>query len=228
MYKKNKIKNMSNIQTNVQKPDVTFTDKENNLYTILSYDFENGLDIKIKELADYMTNNTGRGKSDEEKDEIYAKAQMIWNEYIALLKATKYNLNLDRAQYNFLTDLIVKKLEYDVNTVFIAVELTNLLGTMKDIKFANDTEVKEFKVDATEITYIYHLIATHKVKGLTKDSYVFADILRRIGEISKVFNYYDTTGKNMAQDVQDWVVLFDESITLEERPVLEVETEEAN
>ena len=121
-----------------------------------------------------------------------------------------------------------EKLEYDVNTVFIAVELTNLLGTMKDIKFANDTEVKEFKVDATEITYIYHLIATHKVKGLTKDSYVFADILRRIGEISKVFNYYDTTGKNMAQDVQDWVVLFDESITLEERPVLEVETEEAN
>lgn len=219
---------MSNIQTNVQKPDVTFTDKENNLYTILSYDFENGLDLKIKELADYMANNTGRGKSDEEKDEIYAKAQMIWNEYIALLKATKYNLNLDRAQYNFLTDLIVKKLEYDVNTVFIAVELTNLLGTMKDIKFANDTEVKEFKVDATEITYIYHLIATHKVKGLTKDSYVFADILRRIGEISKVFNYYDTTGKNMAQDVQDWVVLFDESITLEERPVLEVETEEAN
>jgi hypothetical protein len=219
---------MSNIQTNTQKPDVTFTDKENNLYTILSYDFENGLDIKIKELSDYMTNNTGRGKSDEEKDEIYAKAQMIWNEYIALLKATKYNLNLDRAQYNFLTDLIVKKLEYDVNTVFIAVELTNLLGTMKDIKFANDTEVKEFKVDATEITYIYHLIATHKVKGLTKDSYVFADILRRIGEISKVFNYYDTTGKNMAQDVQDWVVLFDESITLEERPVLEVETEEAN
>lgn len=219
---------MSNIQTNVQKPDVTFTDKENNLYTILSYDFENGLDMKIKELADFMANNTGRGKSDEEKDEIYAKAQMIWNEYIALLKATKYNLNLDRAQYNFLTDLIVKKLEYDVNTVFIAVELTNLLGTMKDIKFANDTEVKEFKVDATEITYIYHLIATHKVKGLTKDSYVFADILRRIGEISKVFNYYDTTGKNMAQDVQDWVVLFDESITLEERPVLEVETEEAN
>ena len=219
---------MSNIQTNVQKPDVTFTDKENNLYTILSYDFENGLDMKIKELAEYMANNTGRGKSDEEKDEIYAKAQMIWNEYIALLKATKYNLNLDRAQYNFLTDLIVKKLEYDVNTVFIAVELTNLLGTMKDIKFTNDTEVKEFKVDATEITYIYHLIATHKVKGLTKDSYVFADILRRIGEISKVFNYYDTTGKNMAQDVQDWVVLFDESITLEERPVLEVETEEAN
>lgn len=219
---------MSNIQTNVQKPDVTFTDKENNLYTILSYDFENGLDMKIKELAEYMANNTGRGKSDEEKDEIYAKAQMIWNEYIALLKATKYNLNLDRAQYNFLTDLIVKKLEYDVNTVFIAVELTNLLGTMKDIKFANDTEVKEFKVDATEITYIYHLIATHKVKGLTKDSYVFADILRRIGEISKVFNYYDTTGKNMAQDVQDWVVLFDESITLEERPVFEVETEEAN
>jgi hypothetical protein len=210
---------MSNIQTNVQKPDVTFTDKENNLYSILSYDFENGLDMKIKELADFMVNNTGRGKSNEEKDEIYAKAQMIWNEYIALLKATKYNLNLDRSQYNFLTDLIVKKLEYDVNTVFIAVELTNLLGTMKDIKFTNDSEVKDFKVDATEITYIYHLIATHKVKGLTKDSYTFADILRRIGEISKVFNYYDTTGKNMAQDVQDWVVLFDESISMEQPQV---------
>jgi hypothetical protein len=34
----------------------------------------------------------------------------------------------------------------------------------------------------TEVTYLYHIISTHKVRGLTSDAFNFANILRRIGE----------------------------------------------
>ena len=113
-----------------------------------------------------------------------------------------------------MTDLILNKLEYDVNTVFFAIELRDLFDIMKSTKYSGN-EYIPYKVNATEVTYIYHLISKHKVKGLTKDAYTFANILKRIGSISKIFNYYDTTGKNLSNDIQDWVSTFDEKISIE-------------
>jgi hypothetical protein len=202
------------IETNVIKPEVGFqhADEEK---LILTNEFESKLDLKINEIEDLIKNNDGKGKSEEEKDALYKNAQIIWKEYANILKDTKYNFHLNRPQYNFLTDLILKKIDYDVNTVFFAIELTDLLGTMKGVKFSDDEELIGFPVNATEITYIYHLISTHKVKGLSKDAYTFAQVLRRIGEISKIFNYYDAAAKNLSTDIQNWVTCFDESVTME-------------
>lgn len=202
------------IETNTVKPEISFTENETS-YLLLDFNSEVSLDSKISEIENFMSENNGRGKSEKEKDELYKSAQALWKSYAIILKDTKYNFYLNKNQYKFLTDLILSKLEYDVNTVFFAIELTDLLATMKDMKFSNEKDLTVLPVNATEITYIYHLIAKHKVKGLTKDAYTFASILRRIGSISKIFNYYDTSGKNLSQDIQDWVTIFDESITLE-------------
>jgi len=220
---------MEKIETNVIKPEVKFieNDTEN---LILTNESESKLDMKIKEIQDYMDNNHGRGKSNNEKDELYKNSQILWRELAIVLQDTKYNFHLNRKQYQFLTDLLLKNLEYDVNTVFFAIELTDILGTMRDMNFSNDTDLVPVPVNATEITYIYHLIADHKVKGLTKSAYLFAQILRRIGDISKVFNYYDTTAKNLSTEIQDWVVSFEDGVSMEkevvEATVVEQSTEE--
>ena len=218
---------MSDIQTNVVKPSVIYT--ENNIdYRNISEDFESNLDSKYKAILDFTKNNNGKGKSDLEKDNLYKDAQQLWTDYTNSLKSTKYNFNLDRTQWKYLSDLIQGKLEYDINTVFIAIELTEVLGTMREDSkvFNNDNDSFAFLVNATEITYIYHLIAEHKVKGLTKDTYTFSEILKRIGAVSKVFNYYDTIGKNLAADIQDWVTCFDENITVEQPKQFEIDFEE--
>lgn len=212
---------MSNkIETNVVKPSLSFIENEIENF-ILETSWETQLDSKILEIENYISSNNGKGKTEEEKDELYKNAQIIWREYSAILTKTKYNFFLNRKQYKFLTDLIVSKMEYDVNTVFFAIELTNLLAGMKDAKFTNDTDLVAFQVDATEITYIYHLISKHKVKGLSRDSYTFAEILRRIGDISKVFNYYDTAGKNLSTDIQNWALTFEEGVSIESNQVVE-------
>jgi hypothetical protein len=204
------------IETNVIKPEIGFLHAEEEKL-ILTNEFESKLDSKITEIEEYMKNNDGKGKSEEEKDNLYKNAQILWKEYTTILKDTKYSFYLNRPQYTFVTDLILRKIDYDVNTVFFAIELTDLLGTMKGVKFSDDEELIGFPVDATEITYIYHLISTHKVKGLSKDAYTFAQVLRRIGEISKIFNYYDAAAKNASSDIQNWVTCFDESVTMENR-----------
>lgn len=217
---------MSDIQTNVIKPSVIFT--ENGIdYKNIGEDFESNLDNKYQAILDFIKNNDGKGKTELEKDNLYKDAQDLCNSYTTALKSTKYNFNLNRVQWKFLSDLIQSKLEYDVNTIFLAIELTEILGTMRSDKFSNDTDSIPFLVDATEITYIYHLIAEHKVKGLTKDTYTFSEILKRIGAVSKVFNYYDTIGKNVATDVLDWVACFEEGVTKELRgSQTEIEFEE--
>jgi uncharacterized protein YjaG (DUF416 family) len=204
---------MSNIQTNVVKPEIKFVSNETE-YVVITPFYENGLETKIKAIEDYMLTD-GKGKIDEEKDSLYSSAQQLWREYADLMKDAKYNFHLNRAQWKFLTDLLISKLEYDVNTVFFAIELTNLLGSMREVKYTNDTELYAIPVNATEITYIYHLISKHKVKGLTKDAYTFSEILVRIGNISKLFNYYDTVGKNLSTDIQNWVSSFEENVTFD-------------
>jgi hypothetical protein len=205
---------MSNIETNVIKPDVKFFENETENLTISTIN-ETLLDGKIQSIEDFMTNNNGKGKSDEEQDNLYKVSQELWKEYTNSLRDVKYNFHLNRVQWKFLTDLILQKLEYDVNTVFFAIELTELLGTMRDVKYSNDEELISFPVNATEITYIYHLISKHKVKGLTKDSYTFSKVLMRIGNISKLFNYYDSYAKNLSTEIQNWVTSFEDGVVVE-------------
>jgi len=223
---------MEKIETKVVKPEISFIENDI-MHLILTPEEESKLDGKMKEIESYIRSNSGKGLTEDEKDSLYTSSQGLWHSYVNALKDAKYNFQLNRPQHKFLTDLLLTKLEYDVNTVFFAIELTDMLGGMKEIKFTNDTDLVAIPVNATEITYIYHLISKHKVKGLTKDSYTFSKLLLKIGGISKVFNYYEAASKNLSQDIQDWVLTFDENVTSDKfdetvsASVIEPETEKA-
>lgn len=200
------------IETHVIKPRLSIFSNEVE-YRLISTDYEQSLDKKIDEIGTYMANNNGFGKEESYKDELYGNAQLLWNEYASILRDVKYTFYLNRKQFNFLTSLLRDKLEYDVNTIFLAIELTKMLGlwvkSEEGEKYNNDEDIRGFSADATEITYMYHLIAKYKVKGLTKETYLFAEVLRKIGDISKIISYYDTSAKNLSTDIQKWVAAFE-------------------
>jgi len=195
------------LEVNTVKPEVSFSHSDEN-YRIIELEDEIKLDNSINSLRNYMSTTNGFGKTDEQRDADYAHAQSIWKNFQTDLRETKLNFYLDRNQYKLLTDILLKKLEYDVNTVFIAIELTDLLGSMNGTKF-NDKEIKFFKSNPTEITYIYHLIQNFKVKGLTNEAYTFSKILRRIGDISKIISYYDANAKNLTNEIANWALSLD-------------------
>ena len=61
---------MSDIQTNVIKPSVIFTENDID-YRNIGEDFESNLDSKYQEILDFIKNNNGKGKTDLEKDNLY-------------------------------------------------------------------------------------------------------------------------------------------------------------
>jgi hypothetical protein len=200
------------IETNVVKPKLSIFVKEVE-YRLINEETEKRLDQKVSEIGSFMASNHGFGQDEEHKDKLYGDSKNLWNQYADLFKDVKYTFYLNRKQYSFLTSLLRDKLEYDVNTVFLAIELTNMLGEwQQNGKYLKDDDIKGFTSDATEITYMYHLIAKHKVKGLTSDTYLFAEVLKKIGDISKIINYYDTHAKNLSTEIQQWVASFEPEV----------------
>lgn len=201
------------LETLAVKPELTFFENEE-MFRMIDFDVEANLDSKIESVENYMSENTGEGKTDVEKDQLYANAQSLYVEYKNELREAKFNFYFNRPQYNLLTNLLLKKLEYDVNTLFIAMELHEMLKNLHGSKFQNDVELKDIKLTATELTYVYHLIQTYKVRGLTNEAFTFASLLTRIGEASKIINYYDAKAKSLVDDIQKWALKLDGSETL--------------
>jgi len=196
------------LEINTVKPEISFSIDGVDM-RILDVDSELRLDSNIDSIRNFMLNTNGVGKTDEQKDMDYDNAQVMWKTYQQDLRVVKFNFNLDRSQYTLLTDILLKKLEYGVDNIFIAIELTELLASMHGTKYNDDSQIKSFACNATEITYIYHLIQNYKVKGITKETYTFSKILLRIGEISKLVSYYDANAKNLTKDIADWALTLD-------------------
>jgi hypothetical protein len=200
---------------NTNKPNTILMDGDIEKY-LLNPELDKILTDSIKNIETYISSNNGKGKEDSEKDNLYQEAQKRWKELQNNLVNTKFNFHLNKAEFLFLEGLLTSYLEYDVNTIFFALELDSYLKTLGKMKFLNDNELKSIEVNTTEITYIYHLISKHKVKGLGHGSRNFAKILIKIGDISKLINYYDQTAKDLATDIQNWVASFDDNISIEE------------
>lgn len=197
------------LDNHVVKPKISFM-VDGTEYRLISHEDEMQLDGKIDIISTFMANNNGFGQSEEYKDDLYARAKELWQQYASVLRDVKYTFWMNRKHFQYITSLLLEKLEYDVNTVFFAIELTNMLGTWKkEGTNKNDVDFKTYTADATEVTYMYHLIAKHKIKGLTNEAYMFAEVLRKIGDISKVISYYDTAAKNLSKEIQNWVASFE-------------------
>lgn len=209
------------LDNHVIKPKISFN-VEGVEYRLISHEDEMQLDSKIDIINTFIANNNGFGQSEEYKDDLYSRAKELWQQYASALRDVKYTFWMNRKHFQYITSLLLEKLEYDVNTVFFAIELTNMLGSWKkEGTNKNDTEFKTYTADATEVTYMYHLIAKHKIKGLTNEAYMFADVLRKIGDISKVISYYDTAAKNLSKEIQTWVASFEPEPSKEEAEQLE-------
>ena len=192
------MENKQQLENYVNKPELSIYEGEKS-YRLMPYMSELSLDSKILEIENYMNNHDGRGRSEEEKDYLYEQAKNLWKGFTNEFKEVAYTFYLNKPQYDYFLDLLKNHLEYDVNTVFFAIELNKLLGSWTTEGSSNDETIKGYLADATETTFIYHLIAKHKVKGIDDNTLRFSEILLKIGEISKIVSYYDTHAKRLSK-----------------------------
>jgi hypothetical protein len=193
-------------------PSMTFKVGEND-YRLINEEDHSKLETLLTDMENYVKTTDGSNASEDERNEMWSTANGMWKDYSKTLVTSELGFWLTRAEYNYITDLILHKMEYDVNTVFVAIqlggffaELHNTFGELS--KDAPGNTPINFKITANDVTYLYHLISTNKVKGLTKQTYCFAEILRKIGALSKVINHYDGLSKDYWTMIADWTASY--------------------
>jgi len=200
--------NKPEIETQVVKPKM-FTKFGESDYRIISESDEKSLDDSVRALENFISYNHGLGKSDIEKDALYADAKELWQNYVNIFRNTKFNFYLDEKQFNYFTEILRDKIEYDVNTIFFAIELTDTLGKWAIHNSESENSIKSYESDAVSSNYLYHLISTVKIKGLTEEAYLFSQVLRKIYEVTRIVNFYDNLAKSLSKDIQNWVSSFE-------------------
>lgn len=205
----------------VEKPDVQFTDMNDNKVRLISLEDETYLEEKASQMIEYMRNNHSQDITDDERNQRYGDLQEMWNEVSGRdggrLNNVNFYLILHRPEFNYILTLLRNKMEYDVDTVFFAMELDTMLNKMaEDGKFTDDKTAKQFDMTPVDVHYIYQLLSKHKVKGLSKDSYLFAEVIKRIAMSSRIFNYYKETYMNIAKAIQMWVASLEKGFVINE------------
>lgn len=200
--------NKPEIETQVIKPKM-ITKFENDEFRIISESDENVLDKSVVDIEKFIGFNHGLGKSEMEKDQLYGEAKNLWVKYVESFRQMKINFHLNQEQFDYFTEILRDKIEYDSNTIFFAIELTDTLGSWVNTNTQDEKVIKSYDTDPVSANYLYHLISTVKVKGLTSESYLFAQVLRKIHEVIKIVNYYDNHAKSLSKSIQDWVASFE-------------------
>jgi len=204
--------NKPEIETRVVKPKM-FTKFGEEEFRILDEQTENALDASVKNIENFITFNEGRGKSEIEKDNLYSEAKRMWSQYIDIFRNSKVKFYLDQNQFDYFSKILMEDIEYDFNTIFFAMELTETLGNWVQQELNSDeNSVRIYETDPVSVNYINHLVSTVKIKGLTEEAFLFSKVYRKITEILKVVNYYDAHAKSLSKDIQEWVANFEDSV----------------
>jgi hypothetical protein len=136
-------------------------------------------------------------------------------------------MTLTGAEFLYLRDLILKDMHYTEQSLFVALRVEeNFFNDIKPADIKRDTTEYQFKIKIDDATLLHHLIKDHTVKGLNNKAYMFASILTEIGNISRIFNYWDGETKALSEKIHNWTLGLDEALQPQEEQIEELEAEE--
>ena len=180
---------------------LTTTDKEN-------------LDNIIKEIETLYDSPISPDLT--ERNAQYETYKNLITKYSKTLADIKYNFIISKKEYLFMKSLIIDKISYDRQNIFVGLLVrdtffyrydTNKSSTKTALFSEKDIEL--FKMDITEITRISHLSGLQEIKGLYEKADIFANITKKIGDISKIFDIYNSKGKDLSEEGGNWIQQFD-------------------
>ncbi len=160
--------------------------------------------------------NTKISADASEREKQYAEYRDLIQSYGKFLGELKYNLSLDRDEYLFLKSLILNGLTYDRQNLFVALLIRDEFFYVVDSEKSHsktslfkESDFTTFSLNITEITRISHLSGMFEIKGLDKKADIYASIVKKIGDVSKVFEVYNTRGQDLSERGGNWLQGFE-------------------
>jgi hypothetical protein len=211
----------------VQKSEIANFSLKDNLYngaSVLNTEDEDELTNLSGYIESFLSNNKldNFNQLDEmSKQERYKDLTDTWNKFTSKLRSSKFNLPLTYSEFELLSNKITKEIEYTKDTLPFALLINaEYLSKYKQVSFKNVENINtEITID--NLVKVIYLMDSVKVKGLSKSALTYYNIIRKFGEIHKVFNKYDIISKKLGESIQNFVTGIQTNDILEETQVTE-------
>lgn len=194
-------------------------DKILNSNKILKKEDKENIDSLIESINNFYKTEIPSDKVEREK--VYLEYVSKIEEFGKTLSGIVYSFQLSKEEYLFLKDTLLKKLEYDRENVFIALLIRdNFFYKYDTITDPNKTSIKmedmngkfvtSLPININDLTRISHLLGMYTIKDIiSKKADIFASCIGKIGDISKIFNYYKTKGEQLQNGGDNWLKGFE-------------------
>lgn len=176
--------------------------------TVLSKETQNKLDDYINEIE--------KLSQEIQTSETYRKYKKLKQEADPFLESLQFYFIVSEEEYKLMREIIFNETEYDREHLFIALTLeeeffVSLEGQkengsaagLKNSELFKDGSNERIKIDIHNLTRISYILAKHTVKGINKKAYNFANLLYKIGQISRVFEFYNARLKRVTETYQN-------------------------
>jgi hypothetical protein len=160
--------------------------------------FFNKYNVENKEFAETVT--------EKEKDKLFAISSFLLKNIYKMTDELIYDFNIKVEEFDFMLDVLERKLTYDSNDVFNLVDLNMKLKEWHKISKSLPKGANSFviSVNIKEVVIIYHFLQKHSIKGITKDFYLFLTTLNKIAEMHKIYNAYGVIRDRLNTDFTIW------------------------
>lgn len=148
-----------------------------------------------------------KNMTEEEKTKLFAIGSFINKNVGYLLNELEFSISLTREEYKFVSTAVEQKLSYDGNEVFNIIELdAKYLKKWKEIDKSLGKQVPSFivNIDIRNVVMLYHFLGRHTVKGLGREFYIFASVLKKIADTNKLYNAYNILKERLSTDFSIW------------------------
>jgi len=184
------------------------------LGVIASKETQETINEKSEQIITFLKENSDVSKlSDEEKDEKHQQIKDLWDEYSTYLRDIEYNFKLTGHEFHYLRNLILKKNGYDENTLFVALKVKEEFFDSIDIKSVKKTAdtIDNLTIQINILTLVHHVIKDNIVRDLEDPkTLMFATILTSLGNISKVFNKWNSDSEELSKNIYTWTIGLEE------------------
>lgn len=162
---------------------------------------------KFDEIDEFLKSHADFDNYTEDQKNEYFEAVLnrMYNvELRELIKKAKYTFKQSGTEFNQLKDWIKRHNTYDSTTVFYGIHLeATLLERYKNLKIGAE-EAKDFVFEGGEPILVYDVLTKKTVTGLKEDSYIFAAMLKKLAECTKIYNHYDNRSGLIYKKIQEW------------------------
>jgi len=161
-------------------------------------------DNQKNSILEYLKSNTDfENYTEDEKNEKFNSVIELFNIYSKDIKTCESIISFTGFELKTIIKLLNISVKYDSTSIYYGLHLKKyFLSNLPEV--TSDSTPYDINITFSHAVTLHHLLSTITLKGLTKDSIAFANIIFELGEVIRIYDHYNAISSNVYSDIDIW------------------------